>query len=178
MEIDYKISEKEYIDFNLFIQRDYMGKKYKVLVPILLGIFAAYCYGLYELYEKNLFYFERIFEMTKAFLLYFFPVAMVVLLGVKIVYGFLLKMQAKKFYQEIQEDLQGSLSIGNNELIQRSKNALIKTDFKKLKIYKDKHFYIFISILQAYILPINEESLEFVKKLCEKTNMDLQDVCS
>ncbi len=174
MQIDYKMSEQQYVEFNLHVNKKRTFNK-SGLFTLMLPIIGAFIYGLFELSKKACLCGESILEFSKSFLLYVVPIILVIYVVGTILLVMAIKIQAKKFYKEVKDTFEGSLSIADDMLVEQTKNAIIKTEFKKLKIYKDKkNFYIMISTLQGYILPMNEKSEEFIEKLCKKADVEVQ----
>ncbi len=173
MQIDYKMSEQEYLEFNLYINNKLLSFKAKMMM-VFLPLFCVYIYGLFRLYRQDLFLSEYILNFSKHFFLYTAPIMIAFYAIVKIVFYFYLKQRVKKLYKELEDTLEGTLSLEDTMLVEYAKNATIKTPYKKIQIHKDKkNFYIMISSLQGYILPENKRSREFVEKLSEKMKENL-----
>ncbi len=81
--------------------------------------------------------------------------------------------EAKKVYKSFSE-LSGVLSLEVDGLTHITKNSKLVTPYGEIKrICKDDDlFYIFISDVQAYILEVNGDSIEFTKELYALTGRE------
>ncbi len=182
MQIKYKMSEQDFMDFNLFAHKRIGAKSRKARLLWFVPFFGLYFFELFRFCQKALLDYECFLYFNKhffssfvsiSFIVIFIPVATILIVIQKITF----KNYIKKVYDSLDKNtLEGTLSIETDKLVDITKISTMNIDFDKIKtIHEDKaNFYILYSDIQGYILPVNENSKEFIRILCEKTGEGVQ----